>query len=83
MKYDILSVKEACECLYILEHNPCRIDFFIELFCKKYDVSRRLESVKIRGMLRLLERQGIVEIRDDCLYFHNTLTSNLRLKIIG
>ena len=78
-----MSIKEACECLYILDINPCSIDLFVDLFCRKYELIKREEKVKIRGMLKALQNKGIIEVRDDYLFFHNTLSSNLKLSIIG
>jgi hypothetical protein len=83
MKYNLLSVKEACECLYILDVNPCSISYFLELFCRKYDLTPREHSVKLRGMLRVLDKKGFVEIKGDYLHFHNTLTTGLKMEIIG
>ena len=78
-----MSIKEACECLYILDINPCSIDLFVDLFCRKYELIKREEKVKIRGMLKALQNKGIIEVRDDYLFFHNTLSSNIKLNIIG
>ena len=78
-----MSIKEACECLYILDINPCSIDLFVDLFCRKYELIKREEKVKIRGMLKALQNKGIIEVRDDYLFFHNTLSSNIKLSIIG
>ena len=83
MKYNLLSVKEACECLYVLDVNPCSIEYFLECFCGKYDLELREHSVKLRGMLRVLHNKGFIEIREDCLHFHNTLTIGLKMQIIG
>ena len=83
MKYNLLSVKEACECCYVLDVNPCSVDYFLELFCRKYDLTPREHSVRIRGMLRVLDKKGFIEIRADCLHFHNTLTTGLKMEIIG
>lgn len=78
-----MSVKEACECLYVLEVNPCSLDLFLDLFCRKYQLERREETVKIRGMLKALQNKGVIDMEDDYLFFHNTLSSNLKLSIIG
>jgi len=82
MKYNLLSVKEACECLYILDVNPCSVDYFLELFCRKYDLTPCEHSVRIRGMLRVLHNKGFIEIREEHLHFHNTLTTGLKMQII-
>lgn len=83
MKYNLLSVKEACECCYVLDVNPCKVEYFLELFCRKYGLEVREHSVRIRGMLRVLDKKGFVEIKEDYLHFHNTLTTGLKMEIIG
>lgn len=83
MRYNLMSVKAACECCYILEVNPVRVDDFLEMFCDKYKLQPERHSTRIRGMLLALQQRGIIRLEDDTIYLHNTLTTGLKMKIIG
>lgn len=78
-----MSVKAACEVLYVLDVNPVSVDYFLELFCSKYKLNPAKHNTRVRGMLRALHEKSIIRLEDDVIYLHNTLTTGLKMRIIG
>lgn len=83
MKYDLLSVKTALEVLYAQGYTSIRTEYFLYLFCERYNVDMERENRRIRGMLNLLARKGKIRIEDERIMMENMLSSNLRLIING
>lgn len=82
MKYDLMKVLEAVRACYVCDYNPLPVDEFIILFCERYGYTVEEEHRKIRRMLVVLSREHFV-LRDDVMYLHNMLRSNIRLRITG
>ena len=83
MKYTLLGVKQALEACYVCDVNPISVSDFISLFCERYSLREDKESVRLRGMLRVLQKQGILEIENDTIHMHNILRSKIRMEITG
>lgn len=81
MNYGLMSVKEACETLYAVGYTEIMLDDFVDLFCKKFELDRDVEYSRISNMLRVLEKQQIIEMLDDVILLWNMLSSNLRIRI--
>lgn len=79
--YDLLSVKTALETLYAQGYKEISLQEFLILFCEKYDLSLDDEKRKILSMLRVLERNNVVTMKNKELRMWNMLSSNLRLII--
>lgn len=79
-KFDLLSVKTALEVLYAQGYTELPLPDFIQLFGEKYDLSENDEG-RVRGMLRVLERNNVIEVDEGKIRMWNLLSSNLRLII--
>ena len=82
MKYTLLGVKQALEACYVCDVNPISVSDFISLFCERYNLREDKESVRLRGMLRALQKQEIITVTDDVISMHNILRSKIRMEII-
>lgn len=80
MKYDLLSVKTALEVLYSQGYTELPMTDFIRVFSEKYDLSDGDEG-RVRGMLRVLERNNVIEVVEGRIRMWNLLSSNLRVII--
>lgn len=79
-KFDLLSVKTALEVLYSQGYTELPVPDFIRVFSEKYDLSDGDEG-RVRGMLRVLERNNVIELVEGRIRMWNLLSSNLRLII--
>ena len=79
-KFDLLSVKTALEVLYSQGYTELPVTDFIMVFSERYDLSEDDEG-RVRGMLRVLERNNVIELVDGRIRMWNLLSSNLRLII--
>ena len=77
-KFDLLSVKTALEVLYSQGYTELPVTDFIRVFSEKYDLSEDDEG-RVHGMLRVLERNNIIELVEGRIRMWNLLSSNLRL----
>lgn len=79
-RFDLLSVKTALEVLYSQGYTELPLPYFIMVFSEKYDLSDGDEG-RVRGMLRVLERNNVIKVVDGRIRMWNLLSSNLRLII--
>ena len=79
-KFDLLSVKTALEVLYAQGYTELPVTDFIRVFSEKYDLSDDDEG-RVHGMLRVLERNNVIELVEGRIRMWNLLSSNLRLII--
>ena len=79
-KFDLLSVKTALEVLYSQGYTELPMTDFIRVFSEKYDLSDGDEG-RVRGMLRVLERNNVIEVVEGRIRMWNLLSSNLRVII--
>lgn len=80
-KFDLLSVKTALEVLYAQGYTEIPVPDFIRVFSEKYDLSEDDDDKKVRSMLRVLERNNVIELVEGRIRMWNLLSSNLRLII--
>ena len=77
----MLSVKTALEVLYAQGYTELPLPEFIRVFSEKYDLSEEDDEKKVRSMLRVLQRNNVIEVEDRKIQMWNLLSSNLRLII--
>lgn len=79
-KFDLLSVKTALEVLYAQGYTELPLPDFIMVFSEKYDLSENDEG-RVRSMLRVLQRNNVIELGGERIRMWNLLSSKLRLII--
>lgn len=80
-RYDLLSVKTALEVLYACGYVEVCVDDFISIFCERYDLSQSDEESRIMGMLRVLDKNGKIQLGNEKIRMWNMLSTNIRLII--
>ena len=80
-RFDLLSVKTALEVLYAQGYTELRVNDFIQVFSEKYDLSEDGDEGRVKGMLRVLEQNNVIELENGMIRMWNLLSSNLRLII--
>lgn len=85
MDYNLISVKEALEVFYCLGYDEIDINYFIQVFSKKYQKEAEKEQRRVRLMLRTLENKKMIQIAENDVILLNNITFSicLRLSLIG
>lgn len=81
MRYTLSSVLEALEVLYSVGYTSICVDDFLCLFCEANNLDVQRESRQIGNILRVLDKQNKISIKNDEINLWGMLSSNLRLVI--